>query len=356
MTMAPSIALEAPAPVALLPDPPAPGASLEIVPGVHWLRMPLPFALDHINLWAIEDGPGWVIIDTGISHPSSIAMWERILREDLGGKPITRVIVTHLHADHAGLAGWLVERFDCPLLMTRTEYLAAQSLIAGTGDKFAFHDFFRAAGWQTEEVDALANRRRTIARFYAPLPGSFHRLSDGGELMIGGRLWRVIAGGGHSPEHACLHCPELDLFISGDKVLPSISSNISVDVQEPDANPLAEWFETLTRIRSAVPDSVLVLPSHGRCFRGLHGRIDALVQDQRAALSRLLEALTMPRRVDEVFGVLFSRPILRTDISQRSLATGEALALLNHLVARQRVQRTCGTDRANIYQIVEARQ
>lgn len=354
--MAHSIELEAPAPVALLPDPPAPGASVEIVPGVRWLRMPLPFVLDHINLWAIEDGPGWIIIDTGISHPSSIAAWERILREDLGGKPVTRVIVTHLHADHAGLAGWLVERFDCPLLMTRTEYLAAQSLIAGPGDEFAFHDFYRAAGWQIEEIDAHAKRRRAIARLYAPLPGSIHRLRDGGKLVIGGRVWRVITGGGHSPEHACLHCPELDLFISGDKVLPAISSNISVEVQEPDANPLAEWFETLTRIRGAVPDSVLVLPSHGHCFRGLHARIDALVQDQRAALSRLLEALVVPRRVDELFGILFSRPIPRSDIAKRGLATGETLALLNYLAATQRVQRACGPDRINIYQIAEASQ
>jgi glyoxylase-like metal-dependent hydrolase (beta-lactamase superfamily II) len=342
--------IEAPKAMATLPDAPAQGGSVEIAPGVLWLRIGLPVALDHINLWAIADGPGWAIVDTGICHPGATDAWDRILREDLGGRPVTRVIVTHLHADHAGLAGWLVERFDCPLVMTRTEYLMAQSLVTGPSDEIAFRDFFRSAGWRADEVDVLAVRRRTIAGFYSPLPGSIQRIRDGDRLTIGSREWRVIAGGGHSPEHACLFCPELELFISGDMVLPRISSNISVDVLEPNADPLTEWFESLDRIGNVVPENVLVLPSHGRCFFGLHARIDALVNEQRRSLSSLLEALARPRRVDDLFDVLFSRPIKRSDIPLMSLATGETLALLNHLIANRTVRKSRGPAGVSLYQ------
>lgn len=345
--------IELPQRKARLPDAPPPGASLEIAPGVRWLRIGLPVALDHINVWAIADGSGWTIVDTGINHHGATAAWEQILREDLEGRPVTKVIVTHLHADHAGLAGWLVDRFDCPLVMTRTEYLMAQSLVAGPGDETAFRDFFRRAGWRPAEIDAIAARKRTIAGFYSPLPGSIRRIRDGESLMIGGRPWRVIAGGGHSPEHACLYCPELELFISGDMVLPTISSNISVDVLEPAADPLSEWFESLDRIARKVPDRALVLPSHGSCFFGLHDRIDTLVREQRDALLDLRAALARAQRVDDLFGVLFSRPIKRTDIPLLSLATGETLALLNHLIHKGAVRSWLGPDGAALYQSAE---
>lgn len=338
-----------PAARALLSPPPI-GGSAEIAPGVRWLRLGLPVALDHVNLWALADGPGWTIVDTGIHHPGGIEAWERILQNDLAGRPVTRVVVTHMHADHAGMAGWLVERFSCQLWITRSEYLSAQALVASSGEEPAFRDLYRKAGWQTPEIAALGARKRTIAGFYAPLPGSIRRLRDSDALDIGGKRWTVIAGGGHSPEHACLHCPELGLLISGDKVLPGISSNISVDPAEPDGDPLSEWFATLAAIRGRVPDNVLVLPSHGRCFDGLHARIDALVDEQREALKQLDAVLDQPRRVDEVFGVLFKRTINRSDIPLMGLATGEALAVLNHLVTAGKVQRWMGEDGVMLYQ------
>ncbi|MBS0474600.1 MAG: MBL fold metallo-hydrolase [Proteobacteria bacterium] len=326
--------------------PPPPGGSVEIAPGVRWLRMSLPVELNHINLWALDDGAGWTIIDSGIDHPDARSAWERLLRDDLGGRPVTRVIATHLHPDHAGLAGWLVERFDCRLWMARSEYLMAKAYAASTGEEPAFRDLFFRAGWQPHEIDALATRRRTVAGFYSPLPGSYRRLRDGDSLQIGGRRWSIIAGGGHSPEHLCLHCPELGLFISGDKVLPTISSNISVDPTEPDGDPLSEWFVTLARIRAAVPADVLVLPSHGGCFTGLHRRIDTLVAEQRLALIRLRAELAVPKRADEVFGTLFSRPIPRNNMPLMGLATGESLAMLNHLIATGDVVRSEGADGA----------
>ncbi|KTE04394.1 MBL fold metallo-hydrolase [Sphingopyxis sp. H038] len=336
---------------ARVPETPSPGRTVAVAPGVLWIRMSLPFVLDHINLWAIEDGDGWTIVDTGIRHPDLIATWERLLAEDLGQRRVTRILVTHMHPDHAGLAGWLTERFGCRLWMTRTEYLTARSIATRTGAEptQGTEEFGRRAGWTAEEVASNIARRANMAQLYGPFPDSFKRLRDGETLLIGGREWKVIAGGGHTPEHACLHCPSLDLLISGDKVLPKISSNISVDAAEPDDDPLSEWFETLAALRDRVPDSVLVLPSHKGCFRGLHARIDELIADQQDALLRLERVLTTPKRAVDLFETLFSRPIERSNISLLSLATGETIALLNHLLARGAIQRR-QDDGVTIYQ------
>ncbi|MBO9695256.1 MAG: MBL fold metallo-hydrolase [Sphingopyxis sp.] len=339
----------APAPIA--PLPPEPGQSRAIAPGVRWIRMGLPFVLDHINLWAIEDGEGWTIVDTGVQHPAVVAAWERLLVEDLGGRPVVRVIATHMHPDHAGLAGWLAERFHCRLWMTRTEYLTARTIAYRRGDEpvQGIEDFFRRAGWKPDEIETYRARRLGIGRLYAGLPDAYRRIRDGEEIAIGGRLWRVIAGGGHTAEHACLYCAELDLLISGDKVLPKISSNISVDATEPDADPVSEWFDTLGRIRAQVPNSALVLPSHKNSFYGPHARIDELIGEQRDALGRLCVALAEPKRVIDLFGLLFNRPIERSDNSLFSLATSETIALLNHLLVTGAITSSIADDGVEYY-------
>lgn len=329
---------------------PAVGTSVEIMPGVRWIRMPLPITLDHINLWALEDGDGWTLVDTGIHCPDTIAAWDRIATDDLGGRPVKRLIVTHMHADHAGLAGWLAERFACPLWITDAEYAGAQDMIAGYRDEDRVSDFYRRAGWEPSETERHFRRRKVLGGYYCTLPETYHRMADGDTFLIGSRPWQVITGGGHSADHACLYCPDLDVLISGDMVLPAISSNISVDPEAPEADPLAEWFATLASIRSRVPDSVMVLPSHGGCFRGLHGRIMALEHEQREVLVRLAAALDAPTRPDALFDILFSRPIGRTDISLMTLATGETLAMLNHLAAQGLVAHTLGPDGASRFQ------
>lgn len=313
--------------------------------------MGLPFVLDHINLWAIEDGAGWTIVDTGVQHPAVITAWERLLAEDLDGRPVTRIIATHMHPDHAGLTGWLAERFRCRLWMTCTEYLTARTIAYRRGDEpvQGIEDFFRKAGWESEEIETYRARRLGIGRLYAGLPDAYRRIRDGDEITIGGRTWHVIAGGGHTAEHACLHCPELDLLISGDKVLPKISSNISVDATEPDADPISEWFDTLGRIRALVPNSVLVLPSHKNCFYDLHARIDELIGEQKAALERLHITLAEPKRVIDLFGLLFNRPIIRSDNSLFALATSETIALLNHLAVSGAITSSMGDDGVEYY-------
>ncbi|CAB3972665.1 MBL fold metallo-hydrolase [Burkholderia sp. AU30198] len=317
--------------------PPAAAQTVEVVPGVHWFRMPLPYALDHINLWALDDGDGWAIVDTGACTDDAIVAWRALFaRSD--GRPMTRVFVTHLHPDHIGLAGWLTRKFGIRLWMTRLEYLSCRMLVSDTGreapaDAIAF---LRRAGWSDVSVETYRARFGSFGKHVHALPDSYRRLRDGDMLTIGAHEWRVIVGSGHSPEHACLYCSALRILISGDQVLPRISSNVSVTPTEPDANPMAEWLESLENIRREVPDDVLVLPAHGECFRGLHARIDALADSQQRAFARLLALLGEPQRVIDTFPALFSRPIDETRSSLLHMATGEAVACLNYLIAQRK--------------------
>jgi glyoxylase-like metal-dependent hydrolase (beta-lactamase superfamily II) len=317
-------------------EPPTPGQAREIVPGVLWLRMPLPGSLDHINLWAVRDGNGWAVFDTGLHTPDTRAAWQALLGPAgaFDGLAPTRVFVTHMHPDHVGMAGWLTREFDRELWMTRGEYLSCRVLAADTGREAPIEAmrFYRRAGW---DDDALANYRARFGRFgqlITHLPESYRRTCEGERIAIGAHEWQVVVGTGHSPEHACFHCPELKLLISGDQVLPGISSNVSVFPTEPDADPLGEWLASLDKLKASIPDDVLVLPAHGEPFRGLHARLDRLRGGHARSLDRLRRALgDEPRRAVDVFASLFARAV-NTDPHLLQLATGESLANLNYLV------------------------
>jgi len=327
--------------------PPAPAEAREVLPGLMWLRMPLPFALDHINLWALREGEGWAVVDTGAQTPATLASWGRLLAPDgaLGGRPLTRVLATHLHPDHMGMAGWLTRKFDCRLWMTRQEYLMCRTLVADTGHT-APDDairFYRRCGWSEIALDAYRVRFGEFGKVMHRLPDSYRRIVDGERIAIGAHQWRVVVGRGHSPEHACLVCDEQQVMISGDQVLPGISSNVSVFPTEPDADPLAEWLDSIAHLRAELPDTLLVLPAHGAPFRGLHARLERLAQGHARGLERLRRALAEPRRVVDVFGSLFARAI-DPQTRQLGLATGETVAHLNHLLARGEIERTEDAD------------
>lgn len=334
--------------------PPAPGGSLEVAPGVHWIRVPLPYTLDHINVWAIAEPDGWAVVDTGVRTDAATAVWRDWLQRDSARPGVTRVFVTHLHPDHVGMAGWLTRTNDCRLWMTRTEYFNCRVAVADTGLE-APEDairFYRQAGWSTASIDLYRARFGRFGQHVHVLPASFRRLRDGEEIRIGAHIWRVIVGTGHSPEHACFHCPDLRLFISGDQVLPRISSNVSVYPIEPDADPMADWLASIAKLKASVPDDVLVLPSHNDCFRGLHARLDRLEQGQQRGLERLRRALGEPKRAVDAFSALFARPIAETDMSLMGLATGESLACLNYLMYRGEVNRELGDDGVWRYSLV----
>jgi glyoxylase-like metal-dependent hydrolase (beta-lactamase superfamily II) len=252
----------------------------------------------------------------------------------LNDEPATRVLVTHMHPDHVGMAGWLTRHFDCRLWMSRQEYLTCRTLVADTLREAPPDGlrFYHRAGWNEDGLESYRARFGEFGKHVYTPPDSYRRMIDGENLEIGGREWRVVVGSGHSPEHACLYCGELRVFISGDQVLPRISSNVSVHPTEPDADPLGDWFASIDKLRREVPEDVLVLPAHNDCFRGLHQRLDELALGHLEGLDRLRERLMEPRRAIDVFDALFARPVEGTHLL--SLATGESLAHLNYLVHR----------------------
>lgn len=314
-------------------EPPAVGATMEVAPGVRWVRMPLPFSLKWINLWLIEDGEGWTVVDTGIPNSETKGHWRTIFENELGGRPIKRVIVTHMHPDHIGLAGWMTHKWQCELWITRLEYIQCRMLVADTGREApkAGIDFYRAAGWEQEDLDRYVERFGGFGKAVSQLPDSFRRLSDGQEIQIGDRTWRIVTGCGHSPDHACLWQPDLNVFISGDQILPRISSNVSVFPTEPEANPLQDWLDSCAKLKSIVPADVLTLPSHNEPFRGAHKRLDALIEGHETGMKRVLQRLEEPKRALELFPALFARPI---DKDNLGMATGETIAHLNCLKGR----------------------
>jgi glyoxylase-like metal-dependent hydrolase (beta-lactamase superfamily II) len=325
------------------------GRTIEVAPGVHWIRMPLPYALDHINLWALDDGDGWAIVDTGARTEEATAVWRDLFAHAPDQRSLTRVFVTHMHPDHVGMAGWLTRKFGVRMWMTRMEYLMCRVMVSDTGreapdDAIAF---YRRAGWGESAIESYRARFGNFGTHIHALPDSHGRLQDGDELRIGAHAWRVIVGSGHSPEHACLYCPELKLLISGDQVLPRISSNVSVYPIEPDADPMAEWLASLDKLQRLVPDDVLVLPSHNECFQGLHARIDALRRGQELALTRLRRSLQDGRkRAVDVFPALFARAIGVPDVPLLGMATGESLACLRYL--ERRGEAVCEVDDAGV--------
>ena len=306
------------------------GQSIEIVPGLRWLRMPLPFALGHINLWLLADSGKWTIVDTGMYTKSTRDLWPAVLEEQLRGEPISRIIVTHLHPDHAGCAGWLEQKCQAPLWMSREEYLLFRTLVADTGKPAPPEgiDFYKAAGFPDTALERYQSLFGSFGKYVTPLPQSYRRLTEGMKLSIGGHAWQVIIGRGHSVEHACLYCRELNMLISGDQILPTISSNVSVYPTEPAANPLADWLDSLRMLKDRLPADVLVLPAHGKPFRGVHARLDQLIAEHLDGLDKLREVCRQPVQANHTFAALFKSEITESNLIW---ATGEAIAHLNYL-------------------------
>ncbi|HEY1431661.1 MAG TPA: MBL fold metallo-hydrolase [Stellaceae bacterium] len=322
--------------------PPRPGETLAIAPGVQWLRMPLPFALDHINLWLLEDGPGWTIVDTGYAMAETKRLWEQVFAEQLHGLPVTRVIVTHYHPDHIGLADWLIQRWQVPFWITEKEWLFAR-VMSQAAEDFGpqRRSFARRAGLDETAAESFSERESSYRRGVPSVPAGFQRLADGMPIEIGGREWRVIVGEGHAPELACLYCAATGVLISGDQVLPRISPNISVQAHEPDGDPLALYLASLSKLRGAVPAETLVLPSHNLPFFGLHSRIDSLAAHHRARCDDVITACETPKSAMDVVAVLFRRAL---DRHQMVFALGEALAHLNFLMHRRELDRILDKD------------
>ena len=334
---------------------PPSGTVAEVAPGIFWLRMGLPFALNHINLWLLRDRlphptqtglmqEGWTVVDCGIDNPATREAWLQVEQQALQGLPILRVLVTHMHPDHMGLAHWLCERWQAPLWMSTSEYqsamLASHGLSNFGGE--ATVAFFAAHGWhQAEELTAVRSRTTYYPSMVPRIPPTYVRLMAGMPVAIGERVWQCISGFGHSPEHMALHDAQNQLLISGDMLLPSISTNISVYAMEPDGNPLQLFLDSLGNM-AHLSDDTLVLPSHGRPFKGASARMAQLRAHHQERLSELLVACTgQARCAHELLPVLFKRAL---DVHQTTFAMGEAVAHLNLLWLSGQLHRHRGAD------------
>jgi glyoxylase-like metal-dependent hydrolase (beta-lactamase superfamily II) len=333
---------------------PEPGHASSVADGVRWIRMPLPFALDHINLWLMRDEidgrQGWTIVDCGVARGEVKALWEEVFNNALDGLPVLRVLVTHMHPDHVGLAHWLCERWNAPLWMTMTDYAVARLFSqriadttaegAGAGGQGAV-DHFGRHGWRDADAQEKIRRRANYYPELVPaMPPRFVRLLDGETVAIGGRAWRIMVGYGHAPEHASLYCDTLRVLIAGDMVLPRISTNVSVFDYEPEANPLPLYLNSL-RGYDGLPDDTLVLPSHGRPFRGLHERVAQQHAHHAQRLEEVLVACAKPHSAYDILPTLFHRKL---DLHQTTFAMGEALAHLHALYFDGKLARTVGED------------
>jgi glyoxylase-like metal-dependent hydrolase (beta-lactamase superfamily II) len=322
--------------------PPLAGQTTAVAPGVLWLRMPLPFALNHINLWLISDGATWSLVDTGIPDQATRTLWEAVLAGPLEGRPLGRLLVTHFHPDHMGLAHWLEDRFGLTVETTMAEWLFGRMLSLDSSEAFtaASRQFYQGAGFGPDLLALVTERGNAYGSRIRQIPTRFKRLRDGDRVTIGGHPWTVVVGEGHSAEMACFWCPDRNLLISGDQILPSISPNVSVWPSEPDADPLRLFLSSLERFRT-LPEDTLVLPSHGRPFIGLHDRIDALAAHHRDRLDETLAACGGSITAFDLQAVMFRRKL---DNHQLFFAIGESLAHLHYLVGQGLIARETGAD------------
>lgn len=336
---------------------PAAGEVVEIAPGLLWLRMPLPFDLDHINLYLIEDVDGWVIVDCGLLSSTTTKVWEGVVERYLGDKPISKVVVTHAHVDHIGAAGWLCKRFNVPLYITGKEYNWVQEFLAGLAvPKGASQreraDFFHRLGMTSTQSAKLMALLDGFADLFSTLPLEINRLEDGDLLTFGAHRWQIIVSEGHTIAHASLYSQSLGVLISGDQVLPRISSNVSVGPHDPDGNPLHSWLCSLERLKM-LPADTLVLPAHNFPFTGLRKRLDQLMDGHQQDLQRIEQICNEPKHIMQQVEQLYERKLSLFDLL---LASGECLAHVHYLMQKGRISRSLDSEGRYLYQtVVEGR-
>ncbi len=332
-------------------EAPDTGQMTEVAEGVLWARLPLPMALDHVNVYALDDGDGWTLVDTGFHSRKTRGIWQSLLDGPLAGKPVRRVLVTHHHPDHVGCAGWFMAEHGAELVTTRTAWLTARMLTMDEQDRPTSETvaFWASAGMDPEILmQRTGERPFNFADCVVPLPLGYTRIRDGDRVVAGGRDWVVLTGNGHAPEHATLWSGDGEIVLGGDQLLPSISPNLGVYATEPEADPVSEWMESCAALKTHAVGTELVLPGHKLPFTGLPSRLDQLIDNHIGALERLRRHLSEPKTAAECFMPLFKR-----DISggEYGLALVEAMAHCLHLWHQGEATRTRREDGAWLWQV-----
>jgi glyoxylase-like metal-dependent hydrolase (beta-lactamase superfamily II) len=330
-------------------EAPSPSQVIEVAPGVQWFRLPLPYRLDHVNIYLIDNGEGWTVLDTGLGTDACRTAWETLLNGPLRGQRLTSMVVTHYHPDHVGLAGWLGKQLNLPLSMPRPEYLYSLALQYAPAD--LGHDmhrpFYRRHGLSGDITELVLGRGHEYLRRTSGVPATYHRIKNGDLLGAGSREFQIITGGGHSLEQAMLYRPEESLFFAADQVIARISPNVSVHAMEPDLDALGIYLQSLKGLRDTISDSVLVLPGHGLPFYGLHQRIKELTEHHAQRCDVIEAAIGQkPRSVAELVPHVFHRVL---DEHQTSFAFGEVLAHVNHMLDQHRLKLELGADDVERY-------
>lgn len=317
---------------------PCAGKALDIHPDIKWVRSPLPLSLNHINCYLLRDGDGWAVVDTGMNSEAARAQWLEVIGTALEGAPLTRVIATHHHPDHVGLAGWLCDRFRIPLWMSESEYFHACAFNAPRRRQPYWEEeqYFQRAGMTPESRQSLYDND-DFNHAVSEVPGAYHRVVDQQRITVGNHQWLAITSRGHAPEHLSLYCEALNIYLSGDQLLPKITSNVMVGPTTPEADPLGDWLQSHQRLPQLLPADVLVLPAHQLPFVGAHERLQQVVQHHEQRLEKLCQLCARPQTAQQLTIQLFDRKL---DAFQNFLAVGECLAHLHRLLATGQVQRT----------------
>ncbi len=315
-------------------EPPETGAVIEVAPGILWTRIPLPFRLNHVNIYLIEDGDGWAVLDTGVSNQATRDLWLALANGALAGRRLTRLIVSHFHPDHIGLAGWMCEQFGMPLLTSQTGYLGCINISLSPGrmaDK-TYMEFYRRHGMDDDVASLVATQGNGYLKMVSPLPDTFRRLVAGDVLTIGGRDFEILSGDGHAPEQLMLYLREENVFLASDQVLAKITPNVSVWAVEPEGDPLGLYLRSLNVLSDTIPRDALVLPGHQLPFVGLQRRCAELIGHHHERCGMIADACRQsPHSVADLVPVLFHRPL---DPHQMSFAFSEVHAHVNYMVGR----------------------
>jgi glyoxylase-like metal-dependent hydrolase (beta-lactamase superfamily II) len=321
--------------------PPAYGELTDLLPGLFWVRLPMPAAPNHVNCWLLDNGPGWTMVDCGLNTDDSFEMWDKLWRGLLRSRPLQNLTLTHAHADHSGLAGFFVKETKCSVRMTLAEWLSGwktwHEREEAPDEHFA--SFLKRNGASADDAAGIAEAQRHQKFLGGRPPREFTRIRDGDVITMGRRDWQVITAGGHSVEHALFFCESEKILIAGDQVLSHMTPSVIAPVAQPEANPMQEYLNALTLLE-ALPTDTLVLPSHGLPFRGLQARLAQLREHHQARLDDVMSVINGRTNAFLVAQEIFPR-VLYANPRQ---AFGEALAHLNMLASTARLTRDVDGD------------